>query len=394
MPPPTMAGSRSLRESAHALLDTTAAPWLSLYMPVDPARNRIQLRNLLGQIRDDASHVGLTRADIDPLLGPAEGRLREAIQSDAEMRGVALYLTPNPQSSELLPLPFAPSLVAQVEDRPWLRPLWRGLEPDGLFYVLSLWGGGARLHRASRYHMDVVPLEGGRVPLNAVLQQDIHIESKLDLPTPSSNADAADPQSHAIYRGQDDIRRKRYVESGLVRFFRRLDDRLRSVLGDAPGPTPLVLAGPAELRRLYHKANTYHHTLAAGVEDSSRIQGPSELHRRAWDLVAPHFDRAWTDALDQYHASPARTAANPGSVLLASVEGRVDTLFVAESPVVWGTFDDDAHSIRIHQERQVGDIEFLNAATAATLQSGGTVYVTEPDGVPNDGPVAALLRYS
>jgi hypothetical protein len=36
----------------------------------------------------------------------------------------------------------------------------------------------------------------------------------------------------------------------------------------------------------------------------------------------------------------------------------------------------------------------LNAATVKTLQTGDTVYVTDAAAVPDDVPVAALLRYS
>lgn len=392
--PPTTTGSISLREAAQSLLDANAAPWMSLYMPVDPARNRIQLRNLLGQLRDDAPNVGLTRAEVDPLLAPAEARLRESMESDEEWDGVALFLSPEADSPTLLPLPFVPSLVAQVDEQPWLRPLWRGIEPDGPFYVLSVWGGGAKLYRASRHQIDVIPPVGTQNSLEAVLRADIHIESELDMPTPA--ADAAEPpkRSPVIYRSQDDIRQKDYVEAGLLRFFRRLDERIRPLLGDESGPTPLVLAGPTTLRRLYRDANSYHHLVDEGVEDPIRRKGLAELHRRAWDIVQPQFDQSRIDALDQFHSTPERTAANPGSVLLAGVEGRIDTLFVEESPAVWGRFDPEAHSVRVHDERRVGDIEFLNAATSATLRAGGTVYVTDADEVPSEAAVAALLRYS
>lgn len=366
---------------------------MSLYIPVEPARNRIQIRNLLGQLRNDAPHVGLTKADIDPLLSPAEDLLRESIEVNEESEGTALFLTSDPERPTLLPLPFAPPLVAHVDARPWVRPLWKGLEPDGHFYVLSLWGGGAKLHRASRYQIDVIPLGGSQNSLDAVLRADVHVESELNWPTPATDADEDAQQTPVIYQSQDDIRHKDYVEAGLLRFFRRLDDRLRSVLGEESGATPLVLAGPAELRRLYQKANSYHHLMDEAVEDPVRRQGTADLHRRAWEIVQSQFDQPRTDALDQFHASPDRTAANPGSVFLAAVEGRIDTLFVAEDPVVWGTFDADAHSIQVHTERQVGDIEFLNAATARTLQTGGTVYVTDADDVPGGAPVAALLRY-
>lgn len=394
MPAPTAADSGSLREAARSLLEVNAAPWISLYMPVDPARNRIQLRNLLGQLRDDASHVGMTRSDIDPLLAPAENLLRDSMSSGEELDGVALFLSPESETPTLLPLPFAPSLISQIDERPWLRPLWRGIEPDGHFYVLSLWSGGAKLHRASRHQIDVIPSGGSQNSLNAVLRADVHVESRLNWPTPASDADEDARRRPVIYKSQNDIRDKDYVEAGLLRFFRRLGDRVRPLLGEESGPTPLVLAGPTELRRLYHKANSYHHLLEEGVEDPIRRRGTADLHRRAWEIVHPHFDQSRTDAHDQFHATPDRTAANPGSVLLAGVEGRIDTLFVAETPVVWGTYDADAHSVQVHSDRHAGDVEFLNAATAMTLQSGGTVYVTDAADVPNGGCVAALLRYS
>ena len=393
VPAPTTTGSHSLRKKGRALLESTGVPWMSLYMPVDPARNRIQLRNLLGQLRDDAPHAGLTQADIDPLLAPAEDLLHEAMTTNEEMNGVALFLTPGVEPPTLLPLPFAPSLVAQIDKRPWMRPLWRGVEPNGHFYVLSLWEGGAKLHRASRHRIDVIPPGGAQNALNAVLRADIHIESELNWPTPAADADEDARRTPVIYKNQDDIRRKDFVEDGLLRFFRRLDDRARPLLGDESGPTPLVLAGPTELRRLYHEANTYHHLMEEGIEDQIRIQGTAALHRRAWEIVQPRFDQPRTEALDHFHAAPERTAANPGSVLLAAMDGRIDTLFVAEEPVAWGTFDEDAHSVELHPQRKEGDIEFLNAATARTLQTGGTVYVTDAGDIPDGGPVAALLRY-
>lgn len=366
---------------------------MSLYIPVDPERNRIQLRNLLGQLQDQAPYAGLTQADVDRLLAPAEDILRESMKANGEVDGMAVFLSPDDERPTLLPLPFAPSPVAQIEENPWLRPLWRGVEPDGSFYVLSLWGGGARLHRASRYEIQIVPSGASQASLDTVLQADVHIESELNRPTPAADADGDARRRPVIYKSQDDIRRKDYVENGLLRYFRRLDDRVRSVLGDESGSTPLVLAGPRHLRRLYRKANKYHHLMKEGIKDPVRIQGATALHRRAWEIVHPGFDQLRMDALDQFHTSTEPTAATPGSVLLAAVHGRIDALFVAEDPVVWGTFSDTAQKAETHSERQAGDIEFLNAATARTLQAGSTVYVTDAAAVPGRGPVAALLRY-
>jgi hypothetical protein len=364
---------------------------MTLYMPVDRARNRIQLRNLLGELREEATQVEIPKSDVDAMLSPAENLLDDASSASEAAKGHALFLSPNAEEPVSFDLPFAPPLMARADEHPSIRPLWRGLEPDGQYYVLSLWGGGMRLHQGSRYHLRVVSPEKEPESLDAVLQADPHVQA--DLNRPKQSPDAPSSEALAIYQSQQDIRQKPVVKEGLLRFFRDIDDRIRPRLGSEPGPTPLILAGPKKLRQLYRQANNYRFLLDEGIDDQVRRQGPDPLHRRAWELVRDRFDQARRNALDQFHTAPDRTATNPDSVLLAAFEGRVDTLFVSEAPVVWGSFDKDTHSVQAHSDRQAGDVDVLNAATVATLQSGGTAYVTDADSVPGDGPISALLRY-
>lgn len=380
-----------LRDAALSLLETDTSPWMTLYMPVDRARNRIQLRNLLDELREEATQAGISQSDVDAMLAPADDLLDDASSVDEAAKGRALFSSPNAEEPVSFDLPFAPPLVARADARPSIRPLWRGLEPDGQYYVLSLWGGGMRLHRGSRYHLEVVSPDEEPESLDAVLQADPHVQAELNRPKQSPNEPSS--QAPAIYQSQQDIRQKPFVKEGLLRYFRDIDDRIRARLEPESGPTPLILAGPKKLRRLYRQANNYKSLLDEGIENQVRRQGPAPLHRRAWELVRDRFDQPRRDALDQFQAAPDRTAATPESVLLATLEGRVDTLFVAEAPVVWGSFDTATHSVRINPDRQAGDVDVLNAATVATLQSGGTAYVTDADSVPGDAPISALLRY-
>ena len=383
----------SLRETAESLIETEGGPWASLYMPADRARNRIQLRNLLGQLRTDAPLVGLEADAVDALLDPAEDLLADASLSESQEGGVALFLTPDAEEDLLIELPFAPPLSARIDERVHLRPLWRGIEPDGRFYILSLWGGGAKLHRASRHGMKVIPPKDGSNALDAVLWSDSMTRRAWNTPKTFPTSSVLPTRHPSGHWSQDDIRRNGPIQDGLLRFFRRVDDRLRPLFGRESTPPPLVLAGPKELRRLYREANGYRQLVEEGIEDSVRISGPKALHHRGWELVHPHFDKDRKRAHEQFSDRPSKAAANPGSVLMAAVEGRVDTLFVAEEPSVWGGFDVDSHSVHVHSPRESGDTELLNEATIATLQGGGTVYVGDPQAVPGGSSIAALLRY-
>lgn len=391
---PTTIGTSSLREAVRSLLDSNRSPWVSLYMPVEPTRNRnrIHLRNLLGQLRDEFVHAGRPQLDLNSLLAPAETLLGESFQSDEKVEGLALFLTLQSDGDTLFELPFSPPMVGHVDQRVWVRPLWRGLEPDRSFYILSLWRGGVRLHRGSRYDIEVVPIREEATSLDAILQADPDIQAQLNRPESSSEAEGESPHP-VIYSGQKDIREQAYVKEGLLRLFRRIDGRLRTRLSRESGSAPLVLAGPEVLRRLYRRAATYRHLLDEGVEDPIRRQGEKALHRRAWEIVYPMADQRRIDALNRFNTTSERTTSNPGAALLAAMGGRVGTLLVAEKAVVWGTFDETEHRAEIHSRRQVGDIELLNAATVETLRSGGTVYVTDESSIAGDSPVAALLRY-
>lgn len=392
---PTATGTGSLREATRDLLGSDASPWVSLYMPVEPTRNRnrIQLRNLLGQLREESVYAGRPQLELDPLLAPAENLLGESLRSGETPEGLALFLTPQSDGDTLFELPFAPPMVGQIDEWVWVRPLWRGLGPDRSFYVLSLWGGGVRLHRASRYEIEVVSMGEDSTSLDSILQADEQIQIGLNRPKDASGTAGASSQQPILYKGQKDIEKKGYVREGLLRFFRRIDRRLRTLFSQDAGSTPLVLAGPEALRLLYRRANKYRHLLDEGVEDPIRRQGDEALHCRAWEIVRPTVDQQRREAIDRFHAGAERSTASPGAVLSAAMGGRVGTLFVAEDAVLWGTFSETEHRIKTHHKRQAGDIELLNAATVATLQSRGTVHVTDESSVPGDSPVAALLRY-
>ena len=394
------AGPSSLRATARALLRKDAGPWISAYMPVrrpwnEMPTNRAQLRRVREEARSQAAVAPLSESDLEPLVESAQALEDTPEFWDEDFSGLALFLSPDTRLA--LRLPFAPAATTVVDRLVHVRPLWRHLSPDETFFVLGLSAGGAELFRASRHHIETVPLEEGPTTLDDVLQFDEHISS-LRYHTKTSPGSAKGGRRSAIFYGHEDAGDHRYVKEGILRFFRALDNAVREVVEAVRPPPPLVLAGIEQLRGLYRQVNQYAHLLEAAVETSviapeSRTWDADALHEEAWSVVRPRLEQALADARTRFHARPAHTAANPGAALLAAVGGRVDTLFVAEVPEAWGVLHEARHSLALHERRLDGDIEFLNAAAVRTLRADGTVYVTETDEVPGDGSVAALLRY-
>jgi len=59
----------------------------------------------------------------------------------------------------------------------------------------------------------------------------------------------------------------------------------------------------------------------------------------------------------------------------------------------WGTFNFRTGALHVHQKPRFGDDDLLDRAASQTLLHDGRVYVVEQADMPDDGPLAAVLRY-
>ncbi len=396
--------SDQLRHTLLRTLDTTSSPRVTIGLPVKATWERtrhakLQLRTLVDEAKDTMDRYGLPPDDPAALFAPATALLEETDFWASPAEGVLFLLAPEgPEASVVQRLPFSPPSFVAVDTRYHVRPIWSYLEPDLRFYVLALSAGGVQLYRASRYTMESVPLLDVPTSLEEALQYDDPIRS-VRYHTKTSPGAGGDPSRRAaIYYGHEDAGDRAYVKEGLLRFFRTLDNGVRDVLSKDATPSPLVLAGAESLRGLYRKVNQYDDLRdddidAALHHGADRDWDTTALHERGWALVAPQARAPYRQALDRFRTAPDRSAANVGSVLLAALDGRVDTLFAPDTTAAWGQYAPDRYTVEVHPHREPGDTELLNAAVTHTLQTGGTVYVDAPEALPEGAPIAALLRY-
>jgi hypothetical protein len=68
-------------------------------------------------------------------------------------------------------------------------------------------------------------------------------------------------------------------------------------------------------------------------------------------------------------------------------------LFVAVGLQRWGTFEPETNTVHVHEEAEPGDEDLLDFAAVQTLLNSGTVYAVELEKVPDEAPLAAVLRY-
>jgi hypothetical protein len=122
-----------------------------------------------------------------------------------------------------------------------------------------------------------------------------------------------------------------------------------------------------------------------------------ELHRRAWEIVKPHFAREQASQEAFYRElagrQEARASNNLKQIMQAAHGGRVATLFLARGVRQWGVYRSHSGNVHVHPSQQPGDHDLLDLAAIQTVANGGTVYVMDRDQVPGGEPQAAIFRY-
>lgn len=394
-------GPKALRTEIRSVLDRTSGPWATILLPVEPApnpgeQNRARLEGALDRLRSEAAAECLANADALPLPDRADDVAPIRRLGRDGVAGIALFL--GPDASLARRLPFAPTSLQEIDCRAHIRPLWRQLEPVGEHLVLALSAGGGALYRAWRHGVEPVPLDQGPATLLQALRRDENGE-------PEDTADDTGGPPEALskpatqYAQEVGLSSEAFTEK-LVQYFRSLDTEVRRYVReemDVARSPPLVLAGVEEFRELYRRASVYRPLLDDAIEESlidpaTGTWDGEALRSRSWPIAKAYSDRERQEALSTVHGAPERALVSVESVLLSALRGRVETLFVSETLTAWGQYDPSRCRVTVHRRRQAGDTELMNAATVATLRSGGTVYVSDAQAIPESPSIAALLR--
>jgi hypothetical protein len=382
------------RLDVEALAETTNGLCVSIYMPTEQAgpdvqQNTIRLKNLLDQAEERLTQMGMRSPDARELLKPVRDLLPRSLFWQYQRAGLALLVS----KEGLLTYQLSQSPTEQlvVGERFYIKPLLPLLSGDGQFLILAISQNQLRLLEATRESVSEVNLENVPTSLAEALRFD-DPEKQLQWHT-STDTFAARGRG-AMYHGHgtataDDP--KDYI----LRYFQQVDRGLREYLGGRE--TRLLLAGVDYLLPIYHQANDYPHLMEEGITGSPDELSVKELHRKAWAIMAPHFERERQEWASRYLESAGRgdglALERLEEIVPAAADGRIDTLFVALESERWGRFDAAQRQIELHEDQQQGDQELLDLAAVLALLSSGRVYAVPADHVPGGGVAAAVLRY-
>ncbi len=370
------------------LIETADRPCISIYLPTtepgqDAHQNLIRFKNSLNQIEAQLYDRGWNEEQVAELLQP----LHLSIPHDntdfwkQQQGGMAIFLAPGAYYCYTLPLEFDD--LALVADRFYLKPLLPIFIDSAPFYVLAIAKNSLRLFWCVQ--RQITPVELPQVPqsLEAALQYD---DPEQQLQLHSTQAGGSAPAYHGQGGGSDE-------KTDLRRWFQQVDAALCTRLQSAPGP--LVLAGVEYLTAIYREVSDYNDILSETIAGNPETLTETELGDRAWELLQPRFSQRYETMVDRYREllGTGQASADVATVVAAADRGQVDALFVPRGRRFWGRFNRETGKVDIGIAAASHREDLANLAAVRTFVQGGTVYAVDPEAMPSETELAAILRY-
>jgi hypothetical protein len=367
---------------------------VSIFMPTHPAgpetkQDPIRLKKLLRAAEKDLGESGLRPRAIQERLQQAWALLELPGFWREQKDGLAIFIAPDMTRDYQLSIPVKRLLV--IADRFHLKPLLPLFSGDGTFYILALSQNEIRLLRATQNEVRPVELENAPESMAEALPED-DVEKQVQWHS-STDAPGAPGRRAAAFFGQGAGAQD--SKSALLRYFQQVDRGVRDKL--AAEQAPLVLAGVDYLLPIYREVNSYPHLMEAGVLGNPELLRAEALQAQAWPIVEPLFQAAQHRAADRYQqlsgANSDMVSSDLRQIVPASVDGRVEALFVALGVEQWGAFDPTTYEVSTRESAQAGDQDLLDLAAIQAYLHGGAVFVVDADNVPGAGRLAAIFRY-
>lgn len=377
------------------LIETSGEWCVSLYMPThrtgrEQQQDPIRFKNLVARAQEKLLESGLRRPEVQALLRPAERLLTDRVFWRHQSDGLAVFLSPG--SSQKYRLPSRFDEFIGIAKSFHVKPLLPLLSRARKFYILALSINEVRLFLGNRDTIDEVELENIPTNMQEALWMD-DPEKHADFHTGASSP-GREGKRQAVFHGHGE--KSATEKTNMLRYFQHVDRGLNTLLEEKD--IPMVLAGVDYLLPIYHQASTYAGLLEEGLEGNPEELAGKELHKMAWDLVQPIFKEDQNQALERFKQLNGQgnelVSTDLETVVKAANFGRIETLFVSLGVQKWGRFNSQQNTMILDEGPGPENEDLLDFAAMHTLINSGKVYAVQPEYLPGDSKLAAILRYA
>jgi hypothetical protein len=363
---------------------------LSLYLPTYRAGQEVKqelapktLKNLLKAVRSELAEREMSDNEIEAFLRPVVSLLDDKKFWTEQSDGLCIFLTESDMEYYKIPIPFDP--VQYVADHFYLKPLVPMLNRDDVFYLLAFSPEMVHLYECTPY--TIAEIESDELPgrLEDVVGYD-------KVPDNLQQRSGQDAHGGAVYHGHGSKKDTREVENR--KFLHAVDNAVNKILTNQT--IPLILAADEKNAGRYRKINEYNTLVDDFIPGNPEGKDTILLHEIAYDKLKPQFDKHKQAKIDAFldNSTGKKAMSEMTDIVPASVNGRVDTLFMRNDKEAYGLFDKENNSVIIDDSRLPQNASLYNMMAVNTILNKGNVYLMDADEMPLANTNAnALLRY-
>ncbi|MEX2382786.1 MAG: hypothetical protein WD490_10410 [Opitutales bacterium] len=372
------------------------APCLSLFLPTHRLgegvqRGPIRLKNLLREARKEMTSFNMRANEEEEYFRRAWLLVDDESFWQHQLEGLGIFISSD--QFRFYHLPFRVEEQLHIRENFYLRPLLPLFSKGDQFYVLALNQKHIDVYEGNRYKMRRLKIEDLPESLAETLRFEDG-EKQLQLYT--AGAASANRQD-ALFHGQG-TEKDALKNDHLVRFFRDIDNGLHAFLRNKK--SPLLLAGVEYYFSIYRSVNSYPHLIEKGVTGSPESGKENGIHPKAWELVKPKLREEQKKVAERYQEISrvggtgfGRSANRFDVIVPAAYQGRVNALFIARDLEQWGTFDPEEQTAQLGAKEEKAHRDLVEFAALHTLQHDGDVYIVSREEMPDESPMAAIMRY-
>lgn len=370
---------------------TTAGPCITILLPAEaPGGAKRSLSQRIEKAVEKAEqqlvHRGMEHADARKLLAPILDVMQIIDPEETPGESIAIFRSNEELRHYRIQQPVDEAVV--VGDNFYIRPFFGMLDGEKVFYLLALSQKDIRLLKCTEHTSEEVDL-AGRIPHSlheymGTAKPDHVLDNRVSA-GPSNGSGAK-----GVMFGTNTDREAR--DEYLSNFYKAVDRGLMDLIRN--DKIPMVLCGVEYELPLYRSVNSYPHLVEEAVHGAPNGLKGGEMHARALQCLEAEREKEVATVLGQHDKQTGELArAGLKEIVKAAWDGRVGHLLVAERARAAGNLDEATHEVKAHGQPQDGDEDLINVAVMQTITHGGRVWVLPQTRMPENRPLAAVMRY-
>lgn len=352
-------------------------------------KDRIQFENLVSEAKkritdSDLEEKSALLEQLDNVLGNRDSFVKF-------IGGLVLYITP--EDIYFYHLGISVTDRVYIGDSPYILPVAANAQYTLDYHLLVLNRESIRLfegHGSIIEELPISEIENSPVDIAEALGRDFD-NSSLNYRSYRGRGfgESGTTQNGAgqAFHGHRDLNKEKDIDR--ERYFRMVDDFVFEHFSNKLH-YPLIVYSVEDNQAVFKDISNNKYLSEVMITGSAAGMNTSDIQKQVAKTINKLNDKEREDLLNRLNeASPENRIENiPDDLTAASLQGRIDNLFLQKDYEIPGSINDEG----LYDENDERN-NFVDVLVQNVLNSKGNVYIFEQDDMPEATPIAATLRY-